>query len=242
MFNRRSMLYFAGPLGEIRLGREWSPTYETFTAKFDPLTLGSGVGVHYIASINPNGVRVSNAVAYLTPRFAGLSANVQHWFGENPGGTPTSDDGKGQGIRLYYDRGQFSAATAYARTEYAAGNAIYRNIAAVYDFSIVRISGVYVSNRRGALKEQGGLIGALIPIGSGDIRATYSTLRRELEGYPKTSKLALGYVHNLSKRTAWYTTVVRVHNSKGSAHSIGASTTAADRPSTAFDLGIRHNF
>ena len=38
MFNRRSMLYLAGPLGELRLGREWSPTYETFTAKFDPLT------------------------------------------------------------------------------------------------------------------------------------------------------------------------------------------------------------
>ena len=104
------------------------------------------------------------------------------------------------------------------------------------------MSGVYVSNRRGALEEQGGLVGVLVPIGAGDIRATYSMLRRDLAGQPKTSKLSLGYVHNLSKRTAWYTTVVRVHNSNGSAHAIGSSTTAAKRPSSAFDLGIRHNF
>ena len=60
---------------------------------------------------------------------------------------------------------------------------------------------------------------------------------------PKVKKLAVGYVHNLSKRTAVYTTVAHLKNSGGAAQSVnGAAIGAADDSSTAIDLGIRHSF
>jgi predicted porin len=38
---------------------------------------------------------------------------------------------------------------------------------------------------------------------------------------PKANKLAIGYVHNLSKRTALYATIARVSNKNGAALTAG---------------------
>ncbi|UUZ76031.1 porin [Polaromonas sp. P1(28)-13] len=59
-FDRRSFVRLDGAWGEVRMGREWSPTYDTFTPKFDLFGVGSGIGLNYTSSINPNQVRVSN--------------------------------------------------------------------------------------------------------------------------------------------------------------------------------------
>jgi predicted porin len=61
-------------------------------------------------------------------------------------------------------------------------------------------------------------------------------------GTPESKKIALGYVHNLSKRTALYTTFARVKNSGGAASSLNGSVTAANGKSTGYDFGIRHSF
>ncbi|REM30025.1 porin, partial [Mycobacterium tuberculosis] len=64
----------------------------------------------------------------------------------------------------------------------------------------------------------GYLIGATVPVGAGLIRVAYSQVRYN-EGTagitgedPLARKFAVGYVHNLSKRTALYATVARVNN------------------------------
>jgi predicted porin len=49
-------------------------------------------------------------------------------------------------------------------------------------------------------------------------------------------------VHNLSKRTAVYTTIARVKNKGGAAQALGGSVTSANSSSTGFDLGVRHSF
>ncbi|WP_374669427.1 porin, partial [Ramlibacter sp.] len=59
---------------------------------------------------------------------------------------------------------------------------------------------------------------------------------------PKSRKIALGYVHNLSKRTAVYTTYARVRNSNGAAAALNGATTAANASSSGFDIGVRHSF
>lgn len=61
-----------------------------------------------------------------------------------------------------------------------------------------------------------------------------------------------GYVHNLSKRTALYGHVARLSNQAGAAFSVpggvatsGLSTATnyfGGKASTAFELGVRHNF
>ena len=69
---------------------------------------------------------------------------------------------------------------------------------------------------------------------------------------PKATKWSLGYVHNLSKRTAVYAYYAHVGNSGGSAQTaasfssgaIGAVAGAvnANGGSTGFDIGLRHAF
>ncbi|MNT82800.1 Outer membrane porin protein 32 precursor [compost metagenome] len=71
----------------------------------------------------------------------------------------------------------------------------------------------------------------------------YSTYKTDTVGPdPRSNKIALGYVHNLSKRTALYTTVARVGNKNGAASALNGSVTAAGRNSTGYDIGIRHSF
>lgn len=59
---------------------------------------------------------------------------------------------------------------------------------------------------------------------------------------PTSKKLGLGYVHNLSKRTAVFATLAQVRNSGGATLSLYGSTTAANQKSTAYEAGLRHNF
>ena len=57
-----------------------------------------------------------------------------------------------------------------------------------------------------------------------------------------SGKLSLGYVHNLSKRTALYGTIAQVSNAGGATFALNGSTTAANTRSRGLDLGIRHSF
>jgi len=86
------------------------------------------------------------------------------------------------------------------------------------------------------------LIGALVPVGAGQVRVAYSTYKTDAAGTPKSKKWALGYVHNLSKRTALYTTFARVTNSGGAAQALNGAVTAANARSTGYDFGIKHSF
>jgi predicted porin len=244
-FNRRAIVGLKGSWGEVHLGRDWSPMYDAYTGRYDPFGVGVGIGINYAASFTQaNGaVRVSNALGYTTPKvWGGLSANVQKWFGENPGGAATSGDGSGEGIRLNYDSGPVSAAVHWGRTDYAAGNAVYRAAAASYNFGPAKASAIYNYDSQGAIAQKGALVGVWVPVGAGEVKASYSRLRSDALGEPTAKKLAVGYVHNLSKRTALYTTLAHVTNSGGSRQALGGATTGANQGSNGFDLGIRHNF
>jgi predicted porin len=91
---------------------------------------------------------------------------------------------------------------------------------------------------------RGFLIGGLVPVGAGEIRLAYSQYRFDLPGAePKVKKLAVGYVHNLSKRTAVYATLAHLKNSGGAAQAVNAAAVGAvNDSSSAVDVGIRHSF
>lgn len=244
-FNRRSDLWLAGSLGQVHLGRLWAPAYEAYTGKYDPFALSVGIGINYANSINSTSglIRASNDVAYYTPRFAGFGAHVHRWFGENASGTPTSKDGSGNGLRLYYDNGPFSAILALTQTTYAAGDAKTRVAGAVYDFGPVRTAFNINRDELGAIEQRGYLVGAWVPVGIHEIKASYSMFRSNVTALnPESSKIALGYVHNLSKQVALYATLAHVRNKNGATSALNGSTTASNRSSNGLDLGLRHHF
>jgi predicted porin len=242
-FNRRSFVGVGGAWGELRAGREWSPSYETFTGKYDPFALSIGLGMNYAVGIDRNAIRSNNALVYISPKlFSAVTVNLQHFRGEGTGPAGTEDNGTGSGIRVSYDKGPISAGAAYINTKFASGDAIYRDIAGAYDFGPVRLAFNVNRNQQAALRQKGFLIGLTAPFGATQLKASYSQFRANTAGDPKASKIALGVVHNLSKRTAVYGTVARISNDNGAAYAFTGTTTAANTSGRAAEVGIRHNF
>jgi len=246
-FNRRSTVSLAGGWGELRLGRDYTPQFWNLTV-FDPFGT-NGVGTTQTLNSIVTGVtavRASNSIGYFLPgNLGGFYGQAQLYLGENAqNGAATEDDGTGFGIRLGFASGPFNVAIALSRTDYAAGDVRQNNIGGQYDFGRGKVMAHISRDSNGNLDGRGGLIGALIPVGPGEIRVAYSRYRTDAAGSPRTNKLALGYVHNLSKRTALYTTIAGVRNRGGAAQVLNNAVIGAggNQRSSGFDLGVRHAF
>ena len=244
-FSRRSTVSLAGGWGELRLGRDYTPQFWNLTV-FDPFGT-NGVGTTQTLSSIITGstaVRASNTIGYFLPgNLGGFYGQFQYYMGENAqNGAATEDDGTGMGLRVGFANGPFNVAFATSRTEYAAGDVRQSNIGGQWDFGIAKAMAQYTRDENGAIDGKGWLLGGLFPVGAGEIRASYSRYEADAVGNPESKKLALGYVHNLSKRTAVYTTYARVKNSGGAASAVGGAVTAPNNNSSGFDLGIRHSF
>ncbi len=257
-FNRRSTISLGGNWGELRLGRDFTPTYWNYTA-FDPFST-MGVGANQLrdamlpiaqGTLAGPSVRPSNSIswayghafnAYHSPGSDGFHFLVQHYFGENASSAVNSKDGTGSGARIGYNSGPLSLAIAASRTSYLSGNARQANIGGAYDFTVAKLQLQYSKDTLGAVDGKGYLVGLLVPVGPSLIRASYAHYQSTAAGAPSSGKLAIGYVHNLSKRTALYATGARLANHGASAFALGGSTTAAGANSTGYDVGVRHIF
>ncbi|MDP3761718.1 MAG: porin [Ramlibacter sp.] len=251
-FNRRSTVSLAGGWGELRLGRDYNPQFWNLTV-FDPFGT-NGVGTTQVLNSNsaitgPINVRSSNSIGYFLPgNLGGFYGQAQYYMGENnKNGAATEDDGTGLAARFGFANGPFNVALAVARTKYATtattGDVKSINIGGQWDFGMAKLMGEYSRDTRESIVElegKGGLIGALVPVGAGEIRAAVSTYKFDTGS--KARKLALGYVHNLSKRTALYATFAHVKNDGGSTQALNGATTAANDKSTGYDFGVRHSF
>jgi predicted porin len=244
-FNRRSTVSLAGGWGEVRLGRDYSPQFWNLTV-FDPFGTNGAGTTQTLNSIitGVTSVRVSNSMAYFLPgNLGGFYGQVQYYLGENnETGAVTEDDGRGIGLRVGFANGPFNVALALSRTDYAAGDVRQNNIGGQWDFGIAKVMAHISRDKNGTVDGKGWLIGGLFPVGAGEIRASYSRYETDAAGQPESKKFALGYVHNLSKRTAVYTTWARVKNDGGAAQGLNGAVTAANGSSTGLDIGVRHSF
>lgn len=246
-FQRRSTVSLSGrSWGELRIGRDYTPQFWNLTV-FDPFgTNGSGTtATLQPAFTGPATVRASNSIGYFAPaNLGGFYGQVQYYENElqnNIGAT--IDDGMGFGLRVGYASGPFNVAFGYGRTEFDAGDAIQMNLGGQWDFGMAKLMGQYTNDENGGVDGEGFLIGALVPVGAGEIRVSYSQYELDLADDPRIRKVALGYVHNLSKRTAVYATVARAKASGGATAQIGGSSAnRVNNSATGLDLGIRHSF
>jgi len=308
-FARRSTVSLSGGFGEIRLGRDYTPTFWNDTV-FDPFGT-NGVGTNLISTANTsfggfgtpaastgaftnvgtsNYVRASNTIGYfLPPNLGGFYGQVMYGMSEktkydNGIYTPTTANAARQGRyvggRFGYANGPLDVALAYGSStvgdNYYAGTTTKvntLNLGASYDFGPVKLFGEVSQAKnkidyevtpflggRNDIDLKGYLIGVTVPVGAGLIRASYSAVKYDLNqpfnpfvlnnnADPKANKLALGYVHNLSKRTALYATVARISNKNGAGLTVGgpgfyqnAAGTFTPKTSTGYDFGIRHAF
>jgi predicted porin len=157
------------------------------------------------------------------------------------------------------------------------------NLGASWDFGVAKLFGEYSdatlknSSSSGFVNgitnpfafgnpgAKGWLVGVTVPVGAGLIRAAYSGVKYTNVGSnlnqlfntndPKADKFALGYVYNLSKRTALYATAAYVKDKDGAALTLGGPAfyttpvlvngvpfTPVGQHSIGYDFGIRHAF
>ena len=241
-FNRRSTVSLNGGFGEVRLGRDYTPQFWNLTV-FDPFgTNGVGTTQTLNSSLGgPTTVRASNSIGYFLPgNLGGFYGQAQYYMGENLSNAANKKDGNGLALRAGYANGPINVALAFSDTKFLSGNIKAVNLGGQYDLGVAKIMAHY--NQDGN-EGKGFLIGGLVPVGAGEIRLAYSTYKIDTVGAdPRSNKIALGYVHNLSKRTALYATYAHVSNKNGAAQSLNGSVTAAGDNSNGYDFGIRHSF
>lgn len=160
-FGRRATVSLIGNFGEIRLGRDYVPTYHN-EAQFAPLGR-NGAGSSIITQVNVVGntrSRTSNGIQYVLPKLGGLYGEAMYAFGEQPdnAGTPAGiaeDNGNFFGARIGFKSGPFDIALSGGQTTISRNIAapvvaasadndrtVY-NLGASYDFKVIKLFGLY---------------------------------------------------------------------------------------------------
>lgn len=148
-FGRQAFVGLEGGFGEVRLGRDYAPTFWNLSV-YDPFGT-NGVGQSHNISLGTMspigtfiappgsaapGVRSSNAINYFTPTMNGFQANAMYGFSEQRsnclgvntvaagsavgnGCDANKGDGEYMGIRLMYNQGPLSVSVATGKTKYA---------------------------------------------------------------------------------------------------------------------------
>ena len=259
-FKRRSTVSLSGGFGEVRLGRDLTPGY-TKTSSYD-LFNQTGIGQFmgwsnwYGSANDANGIRSSNMVSYYTPNMGGFTGAIGYGFDEQTSGHA----GRYMGGYVAYDNGPLSVAVSYDDRDSIGGGTgagawtadrSALTLGGSYNLNVVKLNAIVQqtkdkptvgSNR----KYNAYMLGASAPVGAGEVKLQY-TMYDQKAIDSKAHQLALGYVHNLSKRTAVYGTVAFLKNKDAS--NLGLSNKqlntagpGAGKSQTGLQVGIRHAF
>jgi predicted porin len=226
-------------MGELILGRDYTPQFWSETV-YDPFgTNGVGTNIAFNKG-GTTGVRSSNGIGYKSPSMGGIALWAQTWMGENSS-TAAAKVGNGNGFRITFDQGKFSAAVADSSLTTGAGTTNKTsNIAGSYDLGVAKVMAQSNTTKiTGAKDIKGSVIGALVPMAGGTFRIASSQTD---QAGKKSSLMAVGFVNPLSKRTDLYATYARVSNSGGANAALNGAVTAANASSTGYEFGVKHSF
>jgi predicted porin len=251
MFRRRSTLSLSNQWGELRLGRDYTPTFWNIGV-FDPFgVVGVGnAGNLYLGaelrSVSSSGdafgtlVRANNTVQYILPngQFGpGLYGQFMVAAGES------AALNKYYGGRIGYASGPFDVAAAYGWTAVDVADTLSMtnwNLGGSWNFGAFGKVSAYYGQLEvevpigGKVDQQNWYVGYVIPYGQWNFKASYGgvnqggnpTATSTFEGND-ASQWAVGFDYNLSKRTAFYATVASINNAGPSGTRTGTAYTVS---------------
>lgn len=255
-FKRRSTISLMGNFGEVRMGRELTAGYSK-PSSYDPF---GQVGLGHFNAFSVS--RVSNGISYNTPgNLGGFFATAHYGFGEQAG---NNSAGSYFGLAGGYDNGPISvtlAADQLKNVNPALETLKTWSLGASYDLGMVKPAFIYHSEKTGAVKNNNYMFALTAPVGPGKLIGSYA--RYDLKNSNQDSDaLSVGYVYDLSKRTAVYGTYAYMKNKNGANRNLGAAAgsfnglSGADKAATTalndtfvngknvngFQVGVRHSF
>lgn len=264
VFQRRSTLSLSNQWGELRMGRDYTPTFWNWTV-YDPFgtngvgaatNLGLGAELRGTATAgNAFGtlVRANNTIQYILPagQFGpGLYGQIMYAFGEN------AALNKYWGGRIGYAAGPFDIAVAYGDTDVnVSGTSTMQNfnIGGAWNFGFMKLTGFFGQIKvdglaAGDVKQQNWYVGGAVPFGQWNFKLSYGGINQDgantvVKGND-AAQWAIGADYNLSKRTAIYATVSGISNDRGATYSVAPSSVnpSGGFNSTGGEIGVRHSF
>ena len=262
LFGRRAIVGIGSrTAGELRIGREYTPLYQTWSTA-DPFSAGTVArGTNYAVG---NVTRFDNSLTYESPSYLGLQLKAQFRPGESTTNTDAAgarkNGGNGTGLSLTYANGPLYAGVGYLSTKAALDNNTVRSetAAIVYDLQVVKLHGLYFHTKNATtIKQQSAAVGVTVPIGAfkligvaGRADNKYKTNNSPLQ-FNDANFFGLGGNYAFSRRTDVYLTFSRIVNQSGAAFLIGDNSnnglyTAANTPAGfnpwSGQIGVRHLF
>lgn len=236
LFGRQAWVGLNGGFGSVKFGRQYTPIF-TAVSSVDPFEVGLAGSLESTASnfgtVNTFGTRMDDTVNYSLTAGA-FSGQVAYGFGEVPGDTTAS---RQLGLSLGYANGPVNAVLAYHKQENGAGTLSDKTwfVGGTYNFGVVKAHASYADNKdeaSGAGKSRDYMLGVSAPVGAGSVLGSYQH-EKNRDTNVKSNVFAVGYIHNLSKRTNLYTSL---------GYAKDETPGVADVKSNMFNVGIRHKF
>ncbi|HEY4068599.1 MAG TPA: porin [Burkholderiaceae bacterium] len=245
-FNRRSTVSLISKFGEVRIGRDYTPTfwnmvlYDVYGANgigegFNLANLALGTGA-------ASTVRANNSVAYWLPAVAGgfygraMVAGSEGVSGQKYYGGSLNWAGAGLDVGA-----GVSSTKIISRPDLKDWN-----IGASYDFGVAKIYGFYNVSKFDPAQLKTYELSVGVPLGASVINASYTGAKYSGNTtgtmIGKADQYSLQYIYNLSKRTALYGTVAHLGNKNGATFGFGDIAVAASKSVTGANVGIRHSF
>ena len=257
-FRRTSTVGLEGGFGSVRLGRMLTSSYLA-VSRYDAFgDTGIGASLAWNGTETGYAPRTENAISYTSPNFSGFKIGAEYGFGEQQ----KASDSRYVGIGATYDNGPLSLGLGVDRlngdtqnnTQWDENQTTW-HLGGSYNFGVAKLLGFYKETK---FKETGlnagndstkfktfGL-GVTAPVGAaGEVRASYNNYKIS-DDNGKADQLSLGYVHNLSKRTALYGTYAYIKNKDGLAFQLNGAMAGAGlkdgEKQHGLQLGVRHAF
>ena len=253
---RTSQLGLAGPLGTLQMGRMYTLAFHDQVA-VDPFhygTMGDISNIGLAGSYSTVPPRFSQAVEYAMPSFGPFSAAVEYQFGAGekfPAGTSTTG---GYDLHAGWRSGPGFVNLDYLRVNKSTGGAVSRHamLSGGYDFGPAKLTAMLARNHPDDglgddLRVE--LLGLSVPVGRGDVLASYTRLSDQTLDDHGASKIAVGYTYAFSRTVNLYASYASIRNDSGVFHAVNDSSNNNDLPaapggssSSGFDLGLRTKF
>ena len=233
LFGRIAQVGLSGAFGEFKFGRGYNPLF-LVQATADPF------GAGFVAQISNlyvnNSIRNDNAMYYDSPRFAGFQASGVYQLGESTTNSDTTQKKRGNdryGLGATYVNGPLFVGVGYEniRSNLDTYKVKTGDVAATYDFGIVKLSATYWRTKNDnpviggvKLKENVYSLGATVPFGAWSFLGQVTKLRDKSSvnslttfdyGSPRATNFGLGARYSFSKRTIFYTAFSRVNLKRG---------------------------
>jgi predicted porin len=221
----RSLVGLRGGFGQVVLGREYTTAFLGTQLIADPWgwdTVANQAGITGLGGIAK--VRNDSAVTY------NIAASGFSFGAQIAESTDTINQFKSKpfNFNLGYAAGPLNASFGYEKTgREAAGTEKMWSVQASYKLGSFKPGFYYGKGTAlNGADHKGMLFTATAPVGAGEFRASYGTLKANSTTVSK--RLALGYHYSMSKRTTLYVDF--------------ANDSEAATSKSAYDVGIKHNF